>query len=240
MSGPGDCAACGKHEPPIWSASKADLRQQSKLVSSAVQETVQSNLLATPLKQEKRIVANDPSYLFRGQGKLGSLTPPGGSRIAVVSTMRDVGDGLMSWIEWYRMIGFAHIFVYLDDPICDREAMQGIRAAFSADFLSIACCSPELKREWVTLKSWHQFKSYIDDRMARQLLNAAHCIRCCHRAPAGSMEAADWLLHLDSDELFLPPSCGLVVYKHNLNIWKGTVAGCATTRTMRLYQRNIQ
>lgn len=159
---------------------------------------------------------DDPPYLLRGRGKLGSLVPEGGVRAGVISTLRDVKDQFLIWIEWYRLIGIAHLFLYFDDPPRDIASICEAQEIYSGDFLSFACNGPELQAEWPSLRSWGRFAKFTDDRMCRQLLNIAHCIRRGIRATKGSPEAVDWLLHLDHDELFLPPPDGLQAHLYHL------------------------
>lgn len=147
--------------------------------------------------------ADSPPYILHGTGKLGPL--PSDLRIGLVSTLRDVEDQFLQWLEWYRIIGFAHLFLYFDDPACDEAAIATARSTYSKDFVSFALNTPGLRKEWMSLKTWPKFSPYTDDRMCRQLLNIAHALR---RA-GGNSESVDWMFHLDHDELFLPPPQGL-------------------------------
>ncbi|CAJ1388515.1 unnamed protein product [Effrenium voratum] len=143
----------------------------------------------------------DPPYLLRGHGKLGNLGLR--PRIALVSTLRDVQDQFLLWCEWFRIIGFAHLFLYFDDEECDQASIEAACSTYSADFLSIALNTPQLREEWASLRTWKQFSVFTEDRMCRQLLNIAHALK---RAARGEgPEAVDWMFHLDHDELFLPP-----------------------------------
>lgn len=76
--------------------------------------------------------------------------------------------------------------------------------AYAAEFLSVVRHTEALRAEWPSLRCWEQFAPFVDDRMCRQLLNIAHCVRRAVR-----QADVDWLLHLDHDELFLPPPHGL-------------------------------
>lgn len=148
-------------------------------------------------------------WLWRGAGESGSIGPAGGHRVAVVTTLRDVRDVLAAWLEWYRLVGLAHMFLYFDEPEVDEKPILDALNKYSSDFLSVVRTGPELRAEWRTLGSWPAFCNFVDDHMCRQLLNIAHCVRRCFMAKVDSPEAADWLLHLDHDELFLPPNAGL-------------------------------
>eukprot|EP00972_Heterocapsa_arctica_P023012 3384290-Heterocapsa_arctica.AAC.1 len=57
-----------------------------------------------PLVVAASAPAEDPGYLRRGRGPLRPLVPEGGVRVALVSTLRDVQDQLMVWLEWYRIV----------------------------------------------------------------------------------------------------------------------------------------
>ena len=116
----------------------------------------------------------------------------------------------------YRIVGFAHLFLYFDDAEEDETALEEALRAYSPAFLSAALNSPELRAEWPSLRAWSQFSAHIDDRMCRQLLNIAHCVRRSRGAAAGSHEAVDWVMHLDHDELFLPPPDGLQAHFRHL------------------------
>lgn len=132
-----------------------------------------------------------------------------------MSTLRDVEDQFLQWLEWFRIIGFAHLFLYFDDPACDEAAIAAARSTYSEDFVSFALNTPELRKEWMSLKTWPKFSPFTDDRMCRQLLNIAHALRRAQAAPAESVESVDWMFHLDHDELFLPPPQGLQAhFKH--------------------------
>eukprot|EP00439_Symbiodinium_sp_Y106_P029561 s7000_g3.t1 len=81
------------------------------------------------------------------------------------------------------------------------------------------------------LRTWPKFSKYTDDRMCRpssertgwpvgvrsfrQLLNIAHALKRTARGSGG--EAVDWVIHLDHDELFLPPPQGLQAHFRHLD-----------------------
>eukprot|EP00930_Biecheleria_cincta_P043882 TRINITY_DN30112_c0_g1_i1.p1 TRINITY_DN30112_c0_g1~~TRINITY_DN30112_c0_g1_i1.p1 ORF type:complete len:765 (+),score=105.04 TRINITY_DN30112_c0_g1_i1:49-2343(+) len=172
-----------------------------------------------PFAPSLRADSNDPPYILRGRGKLGHLVPPGGVRIGVVSTLRDVEDQFHLWLEWFRIVGFSHLFLYFDDPSRDEASIEEARAIYSADFVSFALNTPELRKEWPTLRSWSKFSAHTDDRMCRQLLNLAHGFSRASKCQPGAPEEVDWMLHLDHDELFLPPPQGLQThFKHLENL----------------------
>ncbi|CAE7449862.1 Kcnq5, partial [Symbiodinium necroappetens] len=83
----------------------------------------------------------------------------------------------------------------------------------------------------VPWRTWPKFSKYTDDRMCRpssernewpvrvrsfrQLLNIAHALK--RTARGSGSEAVDWVIHLDHDELFLPPPQGLQAHLRHLD-----------------------
>ena len=154
------------------------------------------------------------SIFLHGTGPLGPLLRPSDVRIGLVSTLRDVEDQFLQWLEWFRLIGFAHVFLYFDDPSYDEAAIATARSTYSGEFVSFALNTPELRKEWMTLKTWSKFSPFTDDRMCRQLLNIAHALKRAGQTEQAA-ESVDWMFHLDHDELFLPPPQGLQAhFKH--------------------------
>ncbi|CAE7662101.1 nhaS3 [Symbiodinium sp. CCMP2592] len=92
------------------------------------------------------------SFILQGHGKLGPIVGASDVRIGVVSTLRDVQDQLLHWLEWFRLIGFAHMFLYFDDPEHDEAAIQDCTATYSGDFLSCARNGQQLQEEWQNLR----------------------------------------------------------------------------------------
>jgi len=161
-----------------------------------------------------KTVTDSPQYLLHGTGPLGPLLRPSDVRIGLVSTLRDVEDQFLQWLEWFRLIGFAHVFLYFDDPSYDEAAIATARSTYSGEFVSFALNTPELRKEWMTLKTWSKFSPFTDDRMCRQLLNIAHALKRAGQTEQAA-ESVDWMFHLDHDELFLPPPQGLQAhFKH--------------------------
>ena len=114
---------------------------------------------------------------------------------------------LAAFVAWHLKLGFSRIFLYFDDPddagiAFAKRLRREAKARGHGDALRIVPCNSQLKSEWRSLQTASRFGS--DDLSAvehhvevRQLLNCEHCLRKAHAD--GDI---DWLLHIDSDELF--------------------------------------
>ena len=114
-------------------------------------------------------------------------------RPVIVATVRDAAEVLGSFISYHLAIGFAHIYLFFDDPadpFADTLAGHPDVTAMRSD--------QALRAQWTTLRSYARYRGHIESEvMARQILNCELAIR--KAAEAGF----DWILHIDSDELFL-------------------------------------
>lgn len=114
-------------------------------------------------------------------------------RPAIVATVRDVADVLGSFIAWHLASGFAHIYLFFDDP-----AEAGAAQLHGHPQVSAIPCDGALRERWRTLRSWPAYGGHVaSEVMARQILNCELAIGMA--AAAGF----DWILHIDADELFL-------------------------------------
>ena len=114
-------------------------------------------------------------------------------RPAIVATVRDAADVLDSFIDYHLAIGFAHIFLFFDDPADPFAARLDGRGTVTA-----IRCDGALRARWTGLSLYQKYRSHLDTEvMARQLLNCELAIGLAARS------GLDWLLHIDSDELFL-------------------------------------
>ena len=117
------------------------------------------------------------------------------SRAAIVTTLRDAAVTLGSFVAYHRAIGFAHFFLLFDDP---ADAMLDWARA-QPDVTAIAH-DGDLQRAWRGLALWNEAAAHVDrEVMARQILNAEHAMNLARAM------GFDWLLHIDSDELFYVP-----------------------------------
>ena len=123
---------------------------------------------------------------------------------AVVSTQRGVGATLGSFLRWHLDgAGFDLVYLYLDAPEEDAATLGRVLSRHPewAGRVSVLEANEEFRaREaYATLPSWSDVaRSVASMVQSRQRLNCEHCTRLC--AAAG----VRWLLHIDSDELFMP------------------------------------
>ncbi len=114
---------------------------------------------------------------------------------AIVTTLRDAAATLGSFVTYHRAIGFEHFFLFFDDPadpMLDWAREQPDITAMPRD--------DDLRRAWSRLILWSEAAAHVDrEVMARQILNAEHAMNLARA------EGFDWLLHIDSDELFYLP-----------------------------------
>jgi hypothetical protein len=117
------------------------------------------------------------------------------SHAAIVTTLRDAGAVIRSFVAYHRTIGFDHFFLFFDDP--HDPALIWARA--QSDVTAIAH-DENLRRTWTSLKSYVQEGDYVSrEVMSRQVLNAEHAINLALG------KGLRWLLHIDADELFYAP-----------------------------------
>ena len=123
--------------------------------------------------------------------------PPPGPVAAVVCTVKDwsaLGD---SWCTYHLAIGFAHLYVYFDDP---RELAQlGLSERFPAERLTAVPHDARLRAAWAQMAGASELLPHADAEVQiRQQLNARHAMGLAVQ------RGVNWLLHIDADELFDP------------------------------------
>ena len=141
---------------------------------------------STPTRTQKKKVHWSPNVVEKSR-------PPA---VGLVCTLRDASKRLDSFIRYHQRVGFARIYLYFDDAseTADIEAARGY-----AD-VEVIVRDDALAEAWARLPGWAALKDYVqDDVQVRQMLNALHCLR---RAEA--RDRLQWLVHIDSDELFDP------------------------------------
>ncbi len=118
-------------------------------------------------------------------------------RPVIVATVRDAADVLDSFITYHLAIGFAHIYLFFDDPLDPCAGSLAGRPQVTA----IRCDEP-LRARWTGLRTYPKYREHVEaEVMARQILN-------CELAVAMAAGAGyDWILHIDSDELFWSAGC---------------------------------
>lgn len=133
-------------------------------------------------------------------------------RLGLVSTVYRAGKNLDAWCAHHFSLGFDHIllvFDRLDDP-AEAEDAQRLSRRYGDGLLSI-WSGPELQRQnWRMPPRTRSLEELIPFALAgssssavaaRQTLNATAALRAARGERLGGAPL-DWLLHLDSDELF--------------------------------------
>ncbi|HWY61319.1 MAG TPA: glycosyltransferase family 2 protein [Rhizomicrobium sp.] len=115
---------------------------------------------------------------------------------AIITTLRNAGPVLDSFVAYHRAIGFAHMFLFFDDlndPDLRRAgAMPGV-TAIPHDLT--------LRKAWRDLRSYPRLNAFVDNEvMARQQLNVEFAMGLARAA------GYRWLLSIDADELFFSPN----------------------------------
>lgn len=118
-------------------------------------------------------------------------------RVGIVTTLRNA-VALESFTRYHLAIGFDHIFLFFDDPndpqIHDFENHSQITVIRGDD---------DLRRKWIESRSYKTFeivRRFLDrEIMARQILNVEIAMNLAVE------KKIDWILHIDSDELFYSP-----------------------------------
>ena len=117
------------------------------------------------------------------------------TKAAIVTTLRDASAMIDSFIAYHLAIGFAHLFLFFDDPAdpdLPRLAGHPNITALPHD--------AALRRQWQALPEYPAQGPFIDSEvMARQVLNVGVAMDLARQM------GLDWLLHIDADELFHAP-----------------------------------
>lgn len=117
------------------------------------------------------------------------------SSAAIVTTLRDAGDVLPSFVAYHRALGFARLFLFFDDPA--DPSLEWARA--QPDVTAIPR-DEALRAAWSKLSRWGENAAHVErEVMARQTLNVEHAMSLARAMGLG------WLLHIDADELFYVP-----------------------------------
>lgn len=138
------------------------------------------------------------------------------AKVCIVSTVRDPGNTIESFIRYHLKIGIAHIFLFFDLP--DDPA---IKIAQKFPNVSAIPCDESLRFQQKDNQLYDNLSQHASQEvMARQILNAETAINL---ALAMGM---DWIVHIDGDELFytqesvaehfdfIPYSVGQVIYRN--------------------------
>jgi hypothetical protein len=123
-------------------------------------------------------------------------------RAAVCSTMKDVRGRIDSWVRWHLWLGFSRLYIFFDDST-ETTSIEAAKAAAEPwgerAVVALLRGSEALRAAWARQPSWASMGMNADrDVQVRQLLNAQLAMELARA------DGLTWLLHLDSDELFLP------------------------------------
>lgn len=120
-------------------------------------------------------------------------------KAAIVTTLKNAGPMLDSFITYHLSIGFEHIFLFFDDP--DDPSIPVVQIYSN---VTVVRHNDELRESWKQTKSYQtgeHIRRYLDEEVtARQVLNVEIAIDLAKK------KGIDWLLHIDIDELFHSPS----------------------------------
>lgn len=118
---------------------------------------------------------------------------------AIVTTLRDAGAVIDSFVAYHLAIGFDHLFLFFDDP-----ADPNLPRLAAHPRITALAHDAALRRQWQSLPEYLAQGPFIDrEVMARQVLNVGIAMELARR------EGLDWLLHIDADELFHAPDSSL-------------------------------
>lgn len=138
------------------------------------------------------------------------------SKVCIVSTVREPGITLESFIRYHLKIGISHLFIFFDLP--DDPA---IKIAQKFPNVSAIPCDERLRFQQKDNQLYENMSRHITNEvMARQILNAETAIKLALQM------GMDWIIHIDADELFytqesvsqhfdfIPYNVGQVIYRN--------------------------
>jgi hypothetical protein len=116
-------------------------------------------------------------------------------KVAIVTTLRDAGSLLDSFVTYHLKSGFAHLFLFFDDP-----SDQCLLRFAGHPMVTTISHDDRLLQSWSRLPEYQAYAEFIGrEVMARQVLNVALAMELARE------NRFDWLLHIDVDELFFTP-----------------------------------
>ena len=115
----------------------------------------------------------------------------------MVTTVKSFGSLAHSWCTYHLGIGFAHLFIFFDDPA--ELAVVGLEERFGAERVTCVAHDDALRAAWATLPNADAMLAHAETEVqSRQQLNAWLAV------DLAASKGLDWLLHIDADELFHP------------------------------------
>ncbi len=114
------------------------------------------------------------------------------SSAAIVTTLKNQGASLITFVEYHLAIGFSKIYLMFDDP---EDPDQYLVSEIPG--VEVFVCDKQIRDRWQSLHKYKKYGGYAETEVrARQTLNAELAMQCARS------DNIDWLLHIDSDELF--------------------------------------
>lgn len=133
------------------------------------------------------------------------------TKVAIVSTIsNDVGSlerRVLPWMQYHVEMGVAQFYVFYDG-----EDPTVVGALGSLPFVHVLTAKPELgadnglrARYTIHMSQKHMFSSSTGDvQKSNELLMTKQTFGMNEGVRAGRADGMDWLLHIDTDELFVP------------------------------------
>mmetsp|Transcript_13907 Transcript_13907/g.43614 ORF Transcript_13907/g.43614 Transcript_13907/m.43614 type:complete len:881 (-) Transcript_13907:100-2742(-) len=125
---------------------------------------------------------------------------PLGGKVVLFSQIKECANLIESFVCHYAALGFYRLLLYLDDPHdVSREVLEE-SGWMDAGFVELTEVNDELRKTWPSMPSWGRVGSFSGmEVQSRQILNNEHALRRAKEL------GADWILHVDSDELMCLP-----------------------------------
>ena len=121
-------------------------------------------------------------------------------KIATVTTTREPGLPLVSFVKYHLQLGVCHMFIFYEGGL--DTALEQL---LNRNQVTLVACDDVLREQWRALDSFPKVVKFLDREVqARQILNAELGVR---RAKELGM---DWIAHLDTDELLYPGATTLL------------------------------
>ena len=138
-------------------------------------------------------------------------------KCAVVSTVRfpEFGCGVVRSFAGYHLAkGFSHVFLFFDDE--NDAGIQIVKSNFNASQVTVILPDSTIKTSWRMCPSYPTLKHYVKTQVhARQRLNCEVALNIALK------QGIQWLLHIDSDELFYTPEPS--VQEHFCNLERSNI-----------------
>ncbi|MFS8856333.1 glycosyltransferase family 2 protein [Synechococcus sp. H55.5] len=115
------------------------------------------------------------------------------AKVCIVTTVRDPGVCLESFIRYHLAIGIAHIYIFFDDPE-DPAAQIALRFSDVTAIPNDEALQVQQALGNILYAKYGPHVSY--EVMARQILNVETAIQIALE------QGMDWIIHIDGDELF--------------------------------------